>query len=277
MLLGWPQTESIQKFVHSPPFIIWLTLICILFVLIPVACLYGALELKRLHTATFLRFSANILWFFLVATGLCFIPLTVMSRFQEIFPQQQVATLAVRMNIVTIFCLLATLPSLLGLSVLAHTVHKLSPETTNFASQYFDARKSLNGFILSIGSIIGTGTLATGGLQQTLQTYAEAGYIPSPFPPELAVLYGAYYSFVLFVLSLPVEILLHEKGNQFVDQRIPMPPIDSSNWSSSYSLRQQAMNFFGLKSSLLSQLRTSFGKLTPLIGGLLAYLLPITS
>ena len=32
--------------------------------------------------------------------------------------------------------------------------------------------------------------------------------------------------------------------------------------------------FFGLRSSLLNQSRTNFGNLTPLIGGLLAYLLP---
>ena len=277
LLLGWPKTESIQTFVHSSPFIIWLIFLCVLFALLPVALLHGALELKRLYAATSLRFSVNILWFFIVALGLCFVPSAVTRQFHEIFPRQQVATLAIRMDIVNVLCILATLPSFLGLSVLAHTIHKLSPKATNFADRYFDARKSLEGFVFAIGSIVGAGTLATGGLQQTLQAHVEAGFTQSSFPPELTFVYGAYYSFVLFVISLPTEMLLHEKGNQFVSQHVSMPPIHSPGWSDSYSLRQQVMGFFGLKSSLSAQVRSSFGKLTPLIGGLIAYLLPITS
>ena len=276
MVLGWPQTEAIQTLIYSHPFVVWVTLVCILFVLLPIAFLDGVLELKRLYAATFPKVSVNILWFFLIAVGLFCLPLAVIRQSPRLFPEY-IATLESRMDAVVISCILAILPSLLGLSVLVHTVHELSPDRTNFTSRYFDARKSLNGFVLAVGSIIGIGTLATGGCQQTLQAHADAGFISFAFPPELTVLFGAYHSFVLLMLSFPVEVLLHEKGTQFVEQSVPVPPVNSSGWAESCSLRQQVRDFFGLKSNILSQIRVSFGKLTPLIGGLLAYLLPIAS
>lgn len=278
LLIGWPQTKVEQHFIGTSSFIIWLVWDIIFFALMPVAFIYGISTIKYLNN--FFRsylsintiWSINTVWFLLIFGFLFAVPQLIINNFPEIFSLQRVATLSIRVNIHIALFGLSLLPSFIGLSGMTAAAVTLNPTQEDFVFQYFTLRKSLNGIMTLVGSLVGLGTLATGGLQRAL----AASIISQPFPQELAILYGTYGSLVLFALSLPIELMLLGQSNQFIESNIPNTSLNMNNWSENYDLRQKARDWLDISKNPLSLLRTNLINLAPLFGGLLSYFLPIS-
>lgn len=274
LLISWPQTPQVQYFTSTPDFLVWLSLVSVLFAILPLCALYGVIVAIRLrawrrkHTGQLLLALSTLLVLF-------FLPYITLANFPDIFPPTDLPTFELRVNTVTLFCGLCTTPAAISLLLLHRCIQALDPNHQRFTTDYFQTRAYLNGLLGVIALTIGLGTLTTGALQNALVTlYAEFGIgNENVFPPILTAVYGAYFSFILVLLHWSIERALVDAGEQFLDIHIPLPALTSEAWSTMQTKRQKTITWLGLDKALLS-LRSGLTILTPLIGGLLSYLLP---
>ncbi|MEO0373917.1 MAG: hypothetical protein AAF329_04690 [Cyanobacteria bacterium P01_A01_bin.17] len=195
--------------------LIWLILYGTLFAALPFVFLQGVRELGKLRP---ISPSLHTGWFLALTLILFLIPGWVTKSFDAIFIQDEIPTLAFRTTTAVYLSGLACFSSALGLAALTQQAIELSPTAASFLQHYFALRRSLSSFVLLIGGVIGLGTLTTGGLQNALQTHDAS----AAFPPEVTVVYGAYFSLTLSVLSLPTAWMLLVKGNAYLDQHLPL-------------------------------------------------------
>ena len=274
LLVGWPQTLQVQYFTSTPDFLVWLALVSVLFAILPLCALYGVIVAIRLRARS-RKYTGQLLFALCILLGLFFLPYVVMANFPDIFPATDLPTFEFRVNTVTLFCGVCATPAAISLLLLHRSIQSLDPHNPQFTTAYFQARSHLNGLLGAIALIISLGTLTTGALQNALAAlYAEFGIgNDNVFPPVLTAVYGAYFSVILVLLYWPIEKALVDAGWRFLDNHIPLPALTSEIWSTVQTKRQQTITWLSLDKSLLS-LKSSLTILTPLIGGLLAYLLP---
>jgi hypothetical protein len=275
LLVGWPQTPQVEYFTSTPDFLIWLSLVSLLFAILPLCALYGTMVAVRLRIWS-RRYKGRSLFSLSLLFVLFFLPYTTLSHFPEILPPVDLPTFELRVNIVTLFCNLCAVPAAISLLLLHPAIKRLDPDSPQFLPAYFQNRTQLNGLLTAFALIIGLGTLTTGALQNALTAlYTEfnIGSQGNTFPSILTAVYGGYFSLILLLLYWPLERALAEVGQQFLDSRIPLPQLTSDQWKDLHDKRQQARSWLNLDKSLLN-LQSSLTILTPLASGLLSYLLP---
>lgn len=274
LLVGWPQTLQVQYFTSTPNFLVWLSLVSVLFAILPLCALYGAIVAMRLR-AWSRKHRGRLLFALSILLVLFFLPYITLASFPDIFPPADLPTFELRVNTVTLFCGLCATPAAISLLLLHRSIRALDPHNPKFTAAYLQARTHLNGLLGVLALIIGLGTLTTGALQNALAVvYAEFGIgNENVFPPILTAVYGAYFSIILVLLYWPIEKALMDAGQQFLDAHIPLPALTSERWYAVQTKRQQTITWLSLDKSLLS-LKSGLTILTPLIGGLLSYLLP---
>ena len=274
LLWPWPTTAQVEFFTGTPEFLVWLSLVSVLFAVLPLCAFYGLSVAMRLQR-TVGPFSRRSLFALFILLLLFLLPFGTLAHFPDIFPLVDLPSFELRVNLVTLFCGICAEPIAISLIWLGLAIHQLRPEIDTFPEIYFLAKRDLSGLVGAIGLIIGLGTLTTGALQNALAVlYEEFGLANNQvFPPILAVVYGAYFSLILVVIYWPLEKALLDRASKYLDIHIPLPPLAAANWSERHSLRQQAATWLGLETALLTP-RSALVIFTPLLSGLLAYLLP---
>ncbi|MEA5448572.1 hypothetical protein VB780_08355 [Leptolyngbya sp. CCNP1308] len=273
--VAWPTSEGVEAFRNTSAFLAWMSVVSVLFAVSPIAAAYGmSVFLKLGKTLPKIEF-INLTWFLIALMLSLGVQFYFFREFDFIFPSQEVATLRVRVDAIVISSILAFIPLAIALGYLAISVDKLNPNAVLFTEKYFLFRDYLFLITFFISLLIGLGTLATGAYQHTLQVHADAGFIKDPFPPGLTVIYGAYFSLILIILYLPIELMLSQKGWEYIHLNFPIPSEKPEEWANSYDCRAKAEEWLNLKKQPFSSLSSNLVILTPLLSGLTSYLLPV--
>jgi hypothetical protein len=272
LLVGWKQTQQIKYLTGTPEFLVWLTLISILFSILPLCAVYGFSCLQKLGRS---RLSSSSIGSLVILLILFFIPYVIMGKFPGVFPKADLPSFKLRIDLIVLFCGICTTPAAISITLLNSYIQTLSPQKAGFLSEYFKLRDQLDGLLGSIGLIIGLGTLATGGLQNALAAFYKASGIVAKgiFPPILTVVYGGYFSVILILLYVTLERSLMELARSFLDLHIQVPDLDSDAWISAYEKRKKAEDWLKLTTPWIN-VRSGLAVFTPLIGGLISYIIP---
>ena len=272
LLTGWKQTPEIKYFTSTPDFLAWTVLASILFGILPLCAIYGLLSIQKLKQWKYLSSSVFPL---LILSILFFLPTILMSQFPSVFPRVDLPSFELRVNFIVLFSGLCVIPANISLILLNRCIQALSPKSSAFPREYLKLKEQLEMLLGIIGLIIGLGTLTTGGLQNTLTAFYK-GYgvnLEGAFPPIFTVIYGGYFTTVLIVMYLPLERSLIELAKSFIDLHVNLSELRSGSWSSEYDKLKKAEEWLQLSNDWIN-LRTTLTIFTPLIGGLISYIIP---
>lgn len=272
LLVGWQQTQPIKYLTSTSEFLVWLTLVSILFAILPLCAIYGFSCLQKLRIS---RFSASSLGSLAILLILFFVPYLMMGNFPDVFPEADLPSFRLRVGIIVLFCGMCATPAAVSIALLNSYIQTLSPQKADFLNEYFKVRNQLDGLFGTIGLIIGVGTLATGGLQNALAAFYKASGVITEgiFPPIHTVVYGGYFSVILILLYVPLEKSMEELARSFIELHIQLPNLDSDSWTSVYEKRKKAEEWLKLTTPLLN-IKSGLAVLTPLVGGLISYIIP---
>ena len=166
-------------------------------------------------------------------------------------------------------------PATTSLVLISRSIEALSPRKPNFPKEYLKLKDQLEVLLGIIGLMIGLGTLTTGGLQNALATlFKEIGSgLDGAFPPILTVLNGSYFTTILLVMYMSLERTLTEVAKSFVEIHITLPELNSNSWMTEYERHKQVEEWLQLSHSWVN-LRSGLAIFSPLIGGLISYVMP---
>jgi hypothetical protein len=169
------------------------------------------------------------------------------------------------------------IPALAGMA-LVHiaTRHNFaaSPPSKEDIERFVALRNALQQFLLVGSTVIGLTTLATGVLRNALLTN---GLNPTRFPPELVLLYGAFFTAVIALAYVPAYKALVGTGRRMVQLVLPMPEPGTPTFGTWYSARKLLLEFLQLEVSVGDRLRAGIIVLAPLTSALLSIAIPKTS
>jgi hypothetical protein len=118
--------------------------------------------------------------------------------------------------------------------------------------------------------MIGMATLSLGALRKAV---LAVGYSGEAFPAVLVLAYGAYFTFLVGLIYLPVFAALRETGLRFLNQSYPFPSVMESTWTEQCGKRQTLGKVLRLEATAEQSLRSGVAILAPLVGGGVSVLL----
>lgn len=272
LIPGWKRTQQVAYFVSTPEFLVWTALASILFGILPLCAIYGVLSIQRLKQWKYLKSSFLPLSVLLI---LFFMPPILMAQFPRVFPAVNLPSFEIRVNVITLLAGLSLVPAATSLVLMSKSIENLTPGKPNFPKEYLRLKEQLEILPGIIGLVIGLGTLTTGGLQNALTAlYQEIGAdLDGAFPPILTVLYGSYFTTILLIMYLSLSRSLTALAKSFIELHVKLPELSSDLWIPEYEKYKQAEEWLQLSNSWVN-LRSSLAILTPLIGGLMSYVIP---
>ncbi|MEO0848944.1 MAG: hypothetical protein AAFY50_21320 [Cyanobacteria bacterium J06648_1] len=278
LLSYWKDTPEVKLFTGTPEFLVWLILVTILFAILPLCAIYGYWSFKKLNLSfqelMQKDFLIPLIPSFLILLTLFFYPSIITDKFAEVFPKHNLPSFEFRVNFIVLFSGLCALPAIMGITILNSYIQRISSNNNNFLKEYFKAKEQLDVLLGIVGLIIGLGTLATGGLQNALTAFykASGSNIQGVFPPILTVIYGGYFTTILIVLYLNLEISLVELAKSFIEQQIELPEVQEKSWVEEYKKRKKVEEWLGLTNPWIN-IKSILLIFTPLAGGLISYII----
>jgi len=137
--------------------------------------------------------------------------------------------------------------------------------------KYSRLRDDLALMILILGSIIGLLALATAALRRA--SISSGVVSADTYPIIFVLLYGAYFTFLLVIMYLPVYLSLGTVGNRICNSMVELPSIKSSKWSEIYSKRKDLQELLRLNLTDVQNWQSGLAILAPFIGGVISTLL----
>src|SRR5713101_1471819 len=143
-------------------------------------------------------------------------------------------------------------------------------ETDGDLVRYLGLRDYAENFLLILGGMIGMATLSLGALRKAV---LAVGYSVEAFPAVLVLAYGAYFTFLVALIYLPVFAALRETGFRFLNQSYPFQSVTASTWIEQCGKRQTLEKVLRLEGTAEQSLRSGLAILAPLVGGGVSVLL----
>lgn len=278
LLDNWGNTQNENLFTDTPEFLVWVVLVSILFSILPLCFVYGCLSFRELNWSCKEFKKVEYLIPFILSLSILvfmfFIPSIIMGKFRGGPPDYNLDSFQSKVNLVVLLSGISALPAIINLAYLNSYIKKLSPWQPDFLEEYFKVKKQLEVLLGIVGLIIGLGTLATGGLQNALTVFlAASGNTVRAFPPIFTIIYGGYFTTILIVLYLNLERSLVRLAESFIRRHINLRRLWEKSWAEEYEKRKKAEEWLGLTSPWIN-IKSVLLVFTPLIGGLISYILP---
>jgi hypothetical protein len=146
--------------------------------------------------------------------------------------------------------------------------NELATEGAHPFDGYLGLRERL-GHAVTILSVIVVGiTLSTGALRLAVKAYDSNAV----FPPASVLVYGGFFSLLLALIYLPVQLRVLELGRHLRDDAAPVAPSD--HWrGDAFKRRGEAEALLNLTAGPVASLQTGLAILAPLATALVAALL----
>ncbi len=277
LLDNWGGTNNEKLFIKTPEFLVWVVLVSILFAILPLCFIYGCLSFRELNWSILKKVEYLIPFLISLSTlvFMFFLPSIIMYKFREGTPDYDLDSFQFKVRLVVFFSGIGVLPAIINLAFLNSYIKKICPRKDNFLEEYFKVKKKLEVLIGIVGLIIGLGTLATGGLQNALTVFLKASenIEQLPFPRIFTIVYGGYFTTILIALYLNLERSLVKLAESFIKRHINLPRLSDKSWAETYEKRKQVEEWLGLTSPWIN-IKSILLVFTPLIGGLISYIIP---
>ncbi len=148
------------------------------------------------------------------------------------------------------------------------------PPSKRDVERFVAMRNDLQRFLLVAGAMIALTTLATGVLRNALLT---DGLDPARFPPELVLLYGAFFTAVIALAYVPAYTALVGAGRRIVELALPMPEPTAPDFGGWYDARKSLSEFLQLEVTVADRLQVGIIVLAPLTSAVLSIAIPKTA
>lgn len=168
------------------------------------------------------------------------------------------------------------LPALFGITLVQDGVRRHGPRAlnTNDIRLVVAARGQTERFLGLAGATIGLAVLASGTLQKAVVPH----YVPaSAFPSSWVLLYGAFFTALLFVVYLPAHLTLRRVCLDLRETWFPMmnmPSPTSQEFGDWLEGRKRLDGLTQLDASVSQQLQAAVFVLTPLLSGIVGSFMP---
>ena len=166
--------------------------------------------------------------------------------------------------------------ALIGVLCIALTDAKLA-ELKNLSAvgiedleSYAELRDKLRLLVTIEGAIIGVAVLSSGALRNALLASHPHS---SEFPSEYVLVYGAFFSLLLALFTLPVYQRLHAVGRGLRDAAFPLEAPEHASWSDWYEDRKRFEELLQLPKATSGGRFAGIVVLTPLVISFLTLLL----
>jgi hypothetical protein len=142
--------------------------------------------------------------------------------------------------------------------------------TAQDVEDYVCLRDHLRRLVLIEAAIIGAAILSSGVLRKAIIAWHPKTH---EFPSQYVLVYGACFSLLLALLSVPVYGRLQSAGPGLRDASFPLEAPDSPRWRDGYQDRKLFEELLGLQTGPNSGVLAAAAVLTPLAVSLLSLLL----
>ncbi|MCA9735716.1 hypothetical protein KC799_26500 [candidate division KSB1 bacterium] len=259
-------TVESQEFTSTPQFTVWLFLIGTQMAL----WILTAIPLWK-SLAQFRDYFASNKREILLSSFVFVIPL-ILYAFVYNPDSPPLAHQRLKVILLTVLGYIIPLLSVIGIWLiqiaLRDSFKKSKTDEENIA-KFLNLQMYLKRFLAIAGTIIGVATLTTGALRN-----ARLALNPDlNMPPELILIYGAFFSAVLALAYLPAYATLQAKGRLLCESFLPMPSPKSEEWKNWYSKRETLENLLNLNISTKESCRIGAAILAPLTGGFISVFL----
>lgn len=137
--------------------------------------------------------------------------------------------------------------------------------------QYIRLHNELTFTTLALGLMIGLLVLAAASLRKA---HLEAHYIAvSDYPIEFVLLYGAYFTFLLMLIYVPVFLSLNAAGHRICQTLFPIHLTNTDTWATQVSNHEKCQKLLYLKLNPLQNWLKQLAILAPILGSIIAALL----
>jgi hypothetical protein len=141
------------------------------------------------------------------------------------------------------------------------------PDIRRVAAELFEQKNIKRALLVFLGLQVGAITLTTGALRVAL---VEGGWVPrGRFPPEVVLVYGGYFVFVIVLVYLPSYLALQRRAERVRDA-LAATTLDPMDWLSQRSRLEEAL---GLKTTWSDTIKEGLPLLAPLIAAIVSILL----
>ena len=259
--------EQGQEFISAPQFKVWLFFIIALMAFVAVTVAPVLKSLRRLQEH-FVSSRREIILSSLALALLCAFPSLFPAPFEE-----RLAYHRIRMGLLLGAGVIVALMAVGGIWLVRAALRDLASSAEpgeKHIQTFLRLREQLQFFLSVLGILVGGLTLATGALRNTLVATTPD---LKGFPPELVLVYGAYFTALVALIYAPTYIALVATGRKLVDDLWPMPPPRSDAWDDWYDRRKDLEELLQLQQGAVKNFQAGFAILAPLAGSIIAVLL----
>jgi len=259
--------EQGQEFINAPQFKVWLFFIVALMAFVTVIAAPVLKSLRRLE-AYFVSNRREIILSSLALALLCAIPSLFPASFEEKLAYHRIRV-GLLLGVGVVVALMAVGGIWLVRAALRDLASSAEPGEKHIQT-FLRLREQLQFLLTVLGILVGGLTLATGALRNALVATTPD---LKGFPPELVLVYGAYFTALVALIYAPTYIALVATGRKLVDDLWPMPPPKSDAWDDWYDRRKDLEELLQLQQGAVKNFQAGFAILAPLAGSIIAVLL----
>ena len=176
--------------------------------------------------------------------------------------------------IVTATLILVSIPASLAIWLVqsdANTISSHTMITEIDVQSYLQLRDQLSTLTLAIGAYTGLAVLSVAALRASL--VAANVTTAEDYPTILSLLYGAYFSFLLFLVYLPSQLTLNSLGSYIGDNFFKVPNPHTKNWKEEIDNRSALEGVLQANTTNQQNIVGNLALLSPIIGGIISILL----
>jgi hypothetical protein len=259
--------EQGQEFIRAPQFKVWLFFIIAVmaFAAVIAAPLFKSLRRLKGYWAGSRR---EIILSSLALALLCAMPSLFPAPFEE-----KLAYHRLRMGVLLGAGVVVALMAVGGIWLVRAALRDLASSaepTQEHIQTFLRLREQLQFFLSVLGILVGGLTLATGALRNAL---VAAPINVEGFPPELVLVYGAYFTALVALIYAPTYLALIAAGRKLRDDLLPMPSPKSDAWDDWYDRRKDLEELLQLQQGAAKNFQAGFAILAPLAGSIITVLI----
>jgi hypothetical protein len=259
--------EQGQEFISVPQFKVWLFFIIALMAFVAVIVAPVLKSLRRLEEH-FVSNRREIMLSSLALALLCAMPTLFPAPFEEKLAYHRLR-MGLLLGVGVVVALMAVGGIWLVRAALRDLASSAEPNEKHIQT-FLRLREQLQFFLSVLGILVGGLTLATGALRNALVATTPD---LKGFPPELVLVYGAYFTALVALIYAPTYITLVATGRKLVDDLLPMPSPKSETWDDWYDRRKDLEELLQLQQGAAKNFQAGFAILAPLAGSIIAVLL----
>lgn len=132
--------------------------------------------------------------------------------------------------------------------------------------RYQQLRSRLERFLGFAAANIGLSILSFGALRSMLGETAAG--LPELLPKGSILVFGAYFTWLLAIIYLPIRKSLNDVGNALAEEVLQQPVVKRVTWTQWLDEQQAIRTWLGLQGSVLQDLQQGLSVLAPLLAGI---------